>query len=319
MHVSKAFPDFEVCISFEVFGRDMVKLANFWHSGGPAQWQSEGIEEVRNILQHVGGRRLAEPVFSLTTMCHSQRQGMLDPCWRNGWHYVGQILLYTASRAWVEQGSALRHRMSNDKESRAAKLTEEHQAQRILDVLHFPGYNKGVFKPANNSLVQKTRGPGEISGGSNFSIQHWQQQQCAGSSIPTWISWQRWNIICELVRVTCGHRFNADTRVINAVGTSTHSRMQHFLGRIPPITFAELLYNMLVLWWMIGLRSPGMTLRQHFASSNHYMTRGRSLHWSQQPTSWVVVWNAPLRHLFQAYQIVQDEMPALCMMRLFHR
>jgi hypothetical protein len=32
-----------------------------------------------------------------------------------------------------------------------------------------------------------------------------------------------------------------------------------------------------------------------------------------------VVWNAPLRHLFQAYQIVQDEMPALCMMRLFHR
>jgi hypothetical protein len=75
--------------------------------------------------------------------------------------------------------------MSNDKESRAAKLTEEHQAQRILDVLHFPGYNKGVFKPANNSLVQKTRGPGEISGGSNFSIQHWQQQQCAGSSIPT--------------------------------------------------------------------------------------------------------------------------------------
>jgi hypothetical protein len=28
MHVSKAFPDFEVCISFEVFGRDMVKLAS---------------------------------------------------------------------------------------------------------------------------------------------------------------------------------------------------------------------------------------------------------------------------------------------------
>jgi hypothetical protein len=28
-HVSKAFPDFEVCISFEVFGRDMVKLVNF--------------------------------------------------------------------------------------------------------------------------------------------------------------------------------------------------------------------------------------------------------------------------------------------------
>ena len=53
--------------------------------------------------------------------------------------------------------------MSNDKESRAAKLTEEHQAQRILDVLYFPGHNKGVFKPANNSLVQKTRG--EISGG----------------------------------------------------------------------------------------------------------------------------------------------------------
>lgn len=36
--------------------------------------------------------------------------------------------------------------MSNDKESRAAKLTEEHQAQRILDVLHFPGYNKGVLQ-----------------------------------------------------------------------------------------------------------------------------------------------------------------------------
>ena len=193
MHVSKAeFPDFEVCMCFEVFGREMVK-----HSASTpdvTQLSEEAKKQLRrlatfyNVSEACLLNQYAEFVpFAKQQLLRCEETKKMGDVWitvlKNRLapesafcHVIRRFLLYTASTARVEQNfSALKRvfndqrlRMSSDKESRFAKLVLEHMSddapskQQILKeaqqiyVLHFSVHRGGYTTRVDKGVLKPT-------------------------------------------------------------------------------------------------------------------------------------------------------------------
>ena len=191
MHVSKAeFPDFDICSSFQVFGRYVVqqaasvpdvtrlseqarkqlaKLAIFFNVS-EADLQHQYAQHVPFAKQHLLRCDVTTKMGDVWTTVLKNRLAS-----NTGLFYViARFLLYTASTARVEQNfSALKRvfnehrlRLSNDTESRVAKLmlemksdtdpSKQHilqEAQKIY-VLHFSA-NRSGYKTRIDKGVQK--------------------------------------------------------------------------------------------------------------------------------------------------------------------
>ena len=194
MHVTKAeFPDFEICMSFEVFGREMVKqsssIPDVAKLSEEAKKQLGKLATFYNVSESGLLNQYAEHVpFAKQQLLRCEETRKMGDVWaavlKNRlvpdaelFYVIGRFMMYTASTAQVEQNfSALKRSfneqrlsLSNDKESRVAKLVLENMSdddpskQHILKeaqqtyVLHFSahrgGYktriDKGVQKPAS--------------------------------------------------------------------------------------------------------------------------------------------------------------------------
>ena len=196
MHVTKAeFPDFEICMSFEVFSRDMVKqsssIPDVAQLSDAAKKQLGKLATFYNVSEAGLLNQYAEHVpFVKQQLLRCEEAKKMGDVWTTVlkhrlvpdtalFYVIGRFLMYTASTARVEQNfSALKRvfgeqrlKMTNDNESRVAKLMVEKMAdddpskQHILKeaqkiyVTHFcvnrGGYktriDKGVPKPANTN------------------------------------------------------------------------------------------------------------------------------------------------------------------------
>ncbi len=193
MHVSKAeFPDFEVCMCFEVFGREMVKHSastpDVTQLSEEAKTQLKRLATFYNVSEACLLNQYAEFVpFAKQQLLRCEETKKMGDVWTTVlknrlapdtafYHVIRRFLLYTASTARVEQNfSALKRvfneqrlRMSSDKESRFAKLVLEHMSddvpskQQILKeaqqiyVLQFSVHRGGYATRVDKGVLKPT-------------------------------------------------------------------------------------------------------------------------------------------------------------------